>query len=122
EDHCVQDDLEETQIGMAKEEDRGRQSAQQGDGQLNLDEHPGQLLVDEARQPGADTHREEVDADDGRELKDRVAEQVAGRGARKQLVDQAAGGDDQDVQEQEERAVHLPPRGPPWTMMKVWPW
>ena len=30
------------------------------------------------REAGADAHREQVDADDGRELGDRIAEQVAG--------------------------------------------
>src|SRR4029079_4108439 len=42
------------------------------------------------------SHREQIGPDDGRELQDRIAEQVAGERARDELVDEPAGGDDED--------------------------
>ena len=59
-----------------------------------------QLPLDEARQPRADAHREQVGADDGAELQHRVAEQVAGQRAGGQFVEQPAGGDDEHRGEQ----------------------
>lgn len=50
--------------------------------------------MDIPRQPTADTHGEEVAANDGRELQDAVTEQVAGEGSGNQLIDQAAGRDE----------------------------
>ena len=55
--------------------------------------------ADEAREPAADAHGEQVAADDGRELKDAVAEQIAGQRAGDQLIDQPAGGDQEDGEE-----------------------
>mmetsp|Transcript_6193 Transcript_6193/g.24988 ORF Transcript_6193/g.24988 Transcript_6193/m.24988 type:complete len:300 (-) Transcript_6193:3283-4182(-) len=69
---------------------------------LHLQEHAHQLPLDKARQPGAQAHREEIHTDDGGELQHRVAEQVAGERARRQLVDQAAGGDDENAGEQQQ--------------------
>ena len=50
--------------------------------------------------------RGQVDADHQRELRDGVAQHVAGQRAGQQLVDQPAGGQDQHVQEEHRRAVH----------------
>ena len=55
------------------------QPADQADQQLDAQEVRDQLALEVARQPRADAHREQVGADDGRELGDRVAEQVAGQ-------------------------------------------
>ena len=70
--------------------------------QLHLQEDADELALHEARQPGAQAHGEQVDADDGGELQHRVAEQVAGQRAGGQLVDQAAGRDDEDAGEQQQ--------------------
>ena len=57
--------------------------------------------MDEARQRAADAHGEQVAADDGGELEDAVAEQIAGQRAGDQLVDQPAGGDQEDGDEED---------------------
>src|ERR1019366_6703800 len=82
--------------GLKGEEGRRRQPADEADEQLDAQELRDELAFEKARQPRADTHREQVRADDGRELQDRIAEQVAGERARGELVDEPAGGDDED--------------------------
>src|SRR5688500_520646 len=66
---------------------------------LDLHEAGGEAGPHIARQEGTDAHREEVGADDGGELRDRIAEQVGGGGGRDQLIDEPRGGyhDDGDV-------------------------
>ena len=51
---------------------------------------------DEARQPAADPHREQIGADDGGELQDAVAEQIARQRAGDELIDQPARRDEKD--------------------------
>ena len=63
---------------------------------------PQQVLFDVSREPRADAHGEEIDADDGGELRDGIAEQIAGERAGDQLVDQPAGRDREDGREEEE--------------------
>ncbi len=82
--------------GLQREQRRRHQPADQADEQLDAQEVGDQLALEPARQPRADAHGEQVGADDGRELEDRVAEQVAGERAGGELVDQPAGGDDED--------------------------
>ena len=55
------------------------------------------------RRPRADPHREQIGANDGRELQDRVAEQIARERARGELVDEPARGDDEDRDEEGDR-------------------
>src|SRR5438045_1281402 len=76
------------------------------------DVRPGHVRADEPGQPRPDPEGRQVDADDQRELGDRVAQDVAGQGPREQLVDQPAGGHRQDVQEQDGGAVHGGPLAP----------
>ena len=71
------------------------------------------LPRDEPRQKAADPHREQVGADDGRELEDAVANQVARHRAGDQLVDQPARGNEQDREEQRDRHRLSPASGPP---------
>ena len=54
-----------------------------------------------ARQGAADSHGEEVAADDGGELEDAVADQVTGQGPRDEFVNQPAGGDQEDGYEED---------------------
>ena len=81
---------------VAAEQRRRHQPPTSADQQLDAHEVRDQLALEVARQPGADAHREQVGADDGGELQDRVAQQVAGERAGDELVDQPAGRDDED--------------------------
>ena len=81
---------------LQREQRRRHQPADQADQQLDAQEVRDQLALEKARQPRADAHREQVGADDGGELQDRVAQQVARQRAGRELVDQPAGGDDED--------------------------
>ena len=62
---------------------------------------------DEPREIAADAHGEQVAADDGGKLQDAVAEQVAGERTGDQLVDEPAGGDEED-REKEDDGHRLP--------------
>ena len=61
----------------AQKQQRCRESADDRDGQFDLDKLFGDILVDKPRQPRADAHREKINADDDRKLRDRIAENVA---------------------------------------------
>src|SRR5205085_2883863 len=108
EDDEIEKQLEPLQSREAEEQQRRRQTAGECDGELDVDEFRGELAIDESREPGADAEGGEIEADDQRELRDRIAEHVAGNSAREQLVDQAARGDDQDVEKKNRRPVHQP--------------
>jgi hypothetical protein len=86
--------------GEQQEQQPGREAAEQADQQFDLDEAHQQIAADIFRQPGADAHREQVDADHGGELHHRVAQQVARQRAGDQLVSQAAGRDDENGDQQ----------------------
>ena len=70
---------------------------------LDLDEASGYLALDEARQVGTDAERREEDANDEGELGNATPEQVARERASDELVDQAAGRDEQNGDVDEER-------------------
>src|SRR5262249_60838604 len=104
--------LEVSEPAEREEQQRTGQPTDQRDPDLDLDERPGQPLLDEPGEPRPDPEGRQVDADDERELGDRVAQDVAGQRSREQLVDEPAGGDHQDVQEQDRGAVHGEDRNP----------
>ena len=56
--------------GLQREQRRRHQAADQADQQLDAQEVADQLALEVARQPPADAHREQIGADDGRELGD----------------------------------------------------
>ena len=105
-DQSVENDGKATQPGEAQKQQRRRTTAQQRHAEFHLHEHPRQAAIDKTREPGTHPQREKVDADDERELRDGVAQHVAGKRPGKQFVDQAAGGDDQHVQEEDRRPIH----------------
>ena len=86
-----------------QEQPGGRPAAQRGDQDFDPHEHRQLAPVDMTRQPRAHPHGEQVGADHGGELGDAVAQQVAGEGPGQQFVDQPAGGDDQDRDQQDDR-------------------
>jgi hypothetical protein len=92
------------EVGVAEEQAGGREPADDGDDQLDGDEAVVEVALDRLAEPRAEAHRAEVDADDEAELGDGVAEQVAGHRRGDELVDEAAGGDDEHGGEQEARA------------------
>ena len=98
EDEAVEDGVEPAGRDEGEGEDRRREAAEERDGDLDLDEAPREALLDELREPRARAHRRQVHPDDEGELRDRVPEEVAREGARHELVDEPAGGDDEDGQ------------------------
>ncbi len=100
---------ERGQVREGQEQEGGGGAAEEGDRQLHLHEAARETALHVARQVGAEAQGGEVDADDGGELRDRVAEHVARQRARHQLVDEPAGGDDEDGEVDEGRAHE--PRG-----------
>ena len=100
EHHAVEHDAKAVGEAEGQKENRRREAADQAHHQLDQDETAGHAAHDEARQAGADAHREQIRADDRGELRDAVAQQVAGQRARDQLVDEPAGGDQKNGNEQ----------------------
>ncbi len=94
--HGVQHELEAVCFSEGDEKGGRRESADDTDHQLDRDEARDQRPRQELREPAPDAHGEQVGADDGGELQDAIAQQVAGKRAGDQLIDQTAGGDQKD--------------------------
>ncbi len=92
----IQHQPEALGIGEGQKQHGGREPAHQPDHQFDGDETAHQAPYQVARQETANPHREQVAADDGGKLKYAVAEQIAGESACDQLIDEAAGGDEED--------------------------
>ena len=99
--HAVQQEPERAgRVGIGNEQ-RGRQrTADQGHHQLDAQKVRRQVVLEIARQPGAYAHGEQVAADDGGELQDRIAQQIGSQRTRSQFVKQAAGRDHEDADQQ----------------------
>ena len=97
----VERGLEGVGAGEGLEEEGRREAAHQGHGQLQVHEALGEAPVDVLGEVRAQAHGAQVDPDDRGELHDGVPQQVAGQRARHQLVDQPAGCDDEDADEEE---------------------
>ena len=87
-------------VGVGQKQQRRQQAAGQRHQQFDAQEVRRQLALEKARQIAADAHGKQVAADDGAELQHRIAQHVAGDGTGRQLVQQAAGGDDEDAGQQ----------------------
>jgi hypothetical protein len=100
-------------LGVRKreKEHQRREAADHADEQLDHHEAGHHTARDVARQPAADAHREQVRADDGRELRDTVAEQIRRERAGDQLVNQPTGRDEADGNK--ERGIHRISVSPP---------
>src|SRR5215467_13582787 len=94
--HQVQGQTKTLSVGERKEEHRGREAAYQPDHQLDRDEARHEAAAEESGEEAADSHREQIRANDGGELEDAVAEQVACESAGDQLINEPAGGDQED--------------------------
>jgi hypothetical protein len=92
----VEDRTEHVGPAEGEKEDRRRQAADGSDEDLHDDELSDRRARDVARHPRPDAHREEIRADDGGELRDAVAEQIAGQRAGHELVDQPARRDEEN--------------------------
>ncbi len=93
------------------EEEQGRgEAADQTDHQFDGDEAGHEAAVQEAREPTADAHGEQVAADDRGKLKHAVAQQIAGERAGDQLIDQPARGDQEDGKEEKQVQANVRPR------------
>ena len=80
-DEGVENQLEALREGEGQHQERGRKSADYAEQKLDPDEAIDEAAIQIARESAADAHREEVGADDGGELEDAVAEEVAGQRA-----------------------------------------
>ena len=83
-----------------KQQGRGK-TANHSQQQFDPDEAVGESAIDVAGKRAADPHGKQVAADDRGELKNAVAEKIAGERARDELVDEPAGGDQQDRDEKQ---------------------
>ena len=91
-------------MGEDLEQDGRGESPHQRHGEFQVHEPLGQASLDELGQVRTQAHGAEVDADDRGELEHRITQQVAGQGARHQLIHEPAGGDQENTQE-EKRSV-----------------
>ena len=94
--------LEALREGEGQHEQGGGEAADYAEEKFDPDEAIDEAAIQIAGEGAADAHGEEVGADDGGELEDAVAEEVAGEGAGDEFVDQAAGGDEEDGDEEED--------------------
>ena len=69
---------------------RRRKAADHAEQELDPNKAIGEAAIQIARERAANAHREKVRADDGGELEDAVADQIAGERARNELIDEAA--------------------------------
>ncbi len=97
----VEQHAERTDLSEEQEQESRRAAAHQAHQQLDLDKHGHLVSVNELREEGANPHREEVNADNRRELGDRIAEEIAGQRARDQLINEPARRDGKDGCEQQ---------------------
>src|SRR5260370_35411241 len=95
-DNGVQDQAEGFRVGEGEEHQRGGESADQADHQLDGDKARHQAAMQESREAAPDPHGEEIAAGDSGNLKDALAQQAAGERASDQLVNEAAAGDQED--------------------------
>ena len=92
----IQRELEAVRIGEGQKQRRGRESADHAHHQLDRDEPRHQRSAQISRRRASEAHREQIRPDDGRELQNAVAEQIAGERSGDQLINEPAGGDQQD--------------------------
>jgi hypothetical protein len=97
-DKAEQHELEVLKGAKGEKQDRRRRTADDRHCELDLDETSCEVRLDASRDPRADAHRRQIEADDEGELGDRVTEEVTAERAGQQLVDEAANRDDEDVQ------------------------
>src|SRR6266568_4229139 len=101
-DEGVQNQFEALREGEREHQDGGRKAADDAEEKLDPNEAMNEATVDVAGKRAADTHGEEIRADDGGELKDAVADEIAGERAGDELVDEAACRDQQHGDEQQD--------------------
>jgi hypothetical protein len=100
-DDSIQRHAELRHMRKQQEQDGGRRTTHHADHDLDAHEVVEQPLAHIARQPRPDAHGEQVSTDDRRELRDRIAQQVAGERTRHQLVHQSAARDDERGEQQQ---------------------
>src|SRR6266581_4311273 len=101
-DQRVENQFEALREGKRKHQEGGRKAADDAEEKLDPHEAVNESTVDVAGERAADAHGEEIRADDGGELKDAVADEIAGDRASDELVDEAARRDQQHGDEQQD--------------------
>ena len=79
-------------VGIGDKQNRWQRTADQRHHQFDAQKMRRQLALKKPRQPRPNAHRKQVAANDGGKLQHRVAQQIRRNRARRQLVDQPAGG------------------------------
>ncbi|ESU49527.1 hypothetical protein P376_2490 [Streptomyces sp. HCCB10043] len=87
-------------------EDQRRGAADQGEGRLDHPETDGGTAAQTFREKGTDAHREHHHGEHDGRLGDRIADEIRGERDQFELVDETAGGADED------RGQHEEPAGP----------
>ena len=99
-DDRVHQKLKALRVGEGQKQQRRREAAHHSKQQFNPHKPVCETAVDVARKRAADPHGEQVAADDGGELKNAIAEKIACERPRDELVDEPAGGNQQDSYEE----------------------
>src|SRR5205814_4372927 len=88
EDDEKKEELKPLQARKPEEEKRGGKAADERDRQLHFDEPRRQIAIEISRQPRSDAESGQVESDDQRELRDGIANHVAGNRSGQQLVNE----------------------------------
>src|ERR1700687_2616212 len=97
----VHQKLKSLGVGERQKQQGGRKTSNHTQQQFDPHKTVGETGIDVTRKSAADPHREQVTANDRGKLKNAVAEKVAGERSRDELVDEPAGGDQQDRDEKQ---------------------
>jgi hypothetical protein len=100
--HGVHQKLKPLGVGEGQKEQRRGETSNHAQQQLDPHKSVRKAAIDVARKGAADAHGKQVAADDGGKLKNAIAEQVAGERPRDELVDEPAGGDQQNRDEKQD--------------------
>ena len=100
---AVQRGAERFGVGEGEEQDQRRQAADHPHQHLHQHESRDDPAHDEAREPAADPHGEQIRADDGGKLRDTITKQIRRQRAGDELIDEPTGGNETNGDEQRER-------------------
>jgi hypothetical protein len=99
-EHDEMKERAQRRVGIHREEKHGHgEAADDGERDLGLHEARRRARLEPLRDPGTDAHREEVRAEDERELKDGIAEEKARERPAEKLVDERTDRDEKNVRE-----------------------
>ena len=95
----IENDTEIRDPRESEKKQRRRKPTEDSHRKFDVDKFFGNALIDKAREPRADAHGKQINAYYQRKLGDGIAENIGRKRSGKQLVDQAAGSDDENIEE-----------------------